>query len=382
VKIGIVCYPTLGGSGIVATELGHVLAACGHQVHFITYEVPFRLAIDNKNIFFHKVEINQYELFKYPDYALPLAVSIASVSEQYDLDIVHVHYAIPHATSAFLAKQILGKEKPTIITTLHGTDISLVGRNPSYHRIVKHSIEHSCGVTAVSESLRKQTIDLFDIQVPIEVIHNFVIRKKGVLESKELREQFVTQEEKLLLHASNFRRVKRPKDVLSIFLKIRKYVKCKLLFLGKGEEILSLRQQINHLGINNEVFFLGENREIDPYVAIADLLLLPSSLESFGLVALEAMAYGVPVIATNIGGIPEVVENEKTGFLSRPKDIVSMAKNAVDLLTQKDLYDRMSQAAKKRAKMYFSKEKILSQYLAFYEKSTRKKAVYPVNPRL
>lgn len=368
-KIGIVCYPTLGGSGVVATELGHVLAARGHQVHFITYEIPFRLRINDKNIFFHQVEINRYDLFKYPDYALPLAVKMASVSKKYDLDILHVHYAIPHATSAYLAKQILGSSKPAVITTLHGTDITLVGRDPAYYQVVKYSIEHSDGVTAVSDNLQQQTIDYFKIGKPIEVIHNFFIPRRELIGKKPLRDQFIQGDEKLLIHASNFRSVKRPEDVVQIFLKVRKKVKCKLLFLGTGAGIEGVRQLVHDHNIESEVFFLGENREIDPYVASADLMLLPSSQESFGLVALEAMSYGVPVIATRVGGVPEVIEHGKTGYLSEPGDISTMANYAIELLSDPDGYQNMSRAAQKRAMEQFCVSKILPEYVAFYEKT-------------
>lgn len=365
-KIGIVCYPTLGGSGVLATELGHVLASLGHQVHFITYELPFRLRINEKNIFFHQVEINRYDLFKYPDYALPLAVKIASISKEYDLDILHVHYAIPHATSAFLAKQIIGRERPHVITTLHGTDITLVGRDPAYFEIVRYSIENSTGVTAVSENLRCQTKNYFKLEKPIEVIYNFFSPKSELMGKKPLRSEFVDNE-KLLIHVSNFRSVKRPEDVILIFREVKKVLPVKLLLLGNGEGIESAHQLVRYHRLQGDVIFLGESREIDSYVASADLLLLPSSQESFGLVALEAMAYGVPVIATNIGGLPEVVLHGKTGYLSTPGDINSMGKNALKLLTDEKLYQLFSQAAKLRAKKYFSAEKIVSEYVNFYK---------------
>jgi N-acetyl-alpha-D-glucosaminyl L-malate synthase BshA len=368
-KIGIVCYPTLGGSGVVATELGHALASSGHQVHFITYEVPFRLRIDEKNIFFHQVEINRYDLFKYPDYALPLAVKMACVSEEFDLDVLHVHYAIPHATSAFLAKQILGKKKPVVITTLHGTDITLVGRDPGYYQIVKHSIENSDGVTAVSENLQEQTVDHFKIEKPIEVIYNFFTPRRDILGKKPLRSAFVKNDEKLLIHSSNFRSVKRPGDVVGIFLEVRKHLKCKLLFLGTGAGIEEIREMVHENNVEKEVFFLGESRKIDKFVASADLYLLPSAQESFGLSALEAMAYGVPVISTKVGGIPEVVIDGETGYLSCPGDIKDMSKNAIKLLTNPELHQKMGCAAQKRAHESFSVSKILPQYLDYYTKT-------------
>lgn len=367
-KIGIVCYPTLGGSGVVATELGHALASSGHQVHFIAYEVPFRLRFDEHNIFFHQVEINRYDLFKYPSYGLPLAVTMATVSEEYDLDILHVHYAIPHATSAFLAKQILGKNKPAVITTLHGTDITVVGRDPAYFKIVKHSIEHSDGVTAVSENLKQQTKDYFHTDKPIEVIYNFFTPRRDILGKKPCRHLFVKDDEKLLIHSSNFRSVKRPEDAVSIFLELRKHLKCKLLFLGTGAGIEEIREIVKENRVETEVKFLGENKNVDVYIASADLLLQPSSQESFGLSALEGMAYGVPVIATTVGGIPEVVIDGETGYLSAPGDVDSMAKNALKLLTDPELYQKMCEAGRKRTRDHFSVSTILSQYVNFYKK--------------
>jgi len=367
VKIGIVCYPTIGGSGIVATELGHRLAAAGHEVHFISYEWPFRLMNHHRNIFFHQVDITRYDLFKYPDYALPLAVKIVYISKKYALDILHVHYAIPHATSAYLAKQILGKAKPAVITTLHGTDITLVGRDPSYFEIVKYSIEHSDGVTAVSDNLRKQTQSYFRIRKPIEVIHNFFMPSDDLLGHKPLRDKFAAPGEKLLIHVSNFRSVKRPEDVVRIFLGVKKQLKAKLLFLGTGAGIEGVRQLVSDCQLEEDVFFQGAERQADAYMTSSDLLILPSSQESFGLAALEAMAYGVPVIATNMGGLPEVVVHGETGFLAPVGDIDQMVNRALQLLTDKELYSMMSQQGKVRAREKFSASQILPRYLAFYQ---------------
>lgn len=364
----MVCYPTLGGSGVVATELGHHLAAQGHEVHFITYEVPFRLSLDEPNIFFHEVEINRYDLFKYPDYALPLAVQMACVAKECHLDIIHVHYAIPHATSAFLAKQILHKRKPAVITTLHGTDITLVGQDPSYHNVVKLCIEKSDGITAVSQSLKKQTIDSFQIHKPIEVIYNFVIPQKELIGKKPLRHLFVKGDEKLLIHSSNFRRVKRVDDVIAIFMKVKKEIPCKLLLLGSGEELSSIRKLVDHHHLNRSVFFLGKNREVDPYIASADLFLLPSSQESFGLAALEAMSYGLPVVATDVGGIPEVIVHGETGYMAPCCDVDLMAKYAIKILSDPSLYSQMSKNAMQRAHEKFCVTNILPQYIAYYEK--------------
>lgn len=366
-KIGIVCYPSLGGSGVVATELGHVLASKGHQVHFITYEVPFRLRIDEKNIFFHQVEINRYDLFKYPDYALPLAVKIASISKKYDLDILHVHYAIPHATSAYLAKQILGDKSPRVITTLHGTDITLVGRDPAYFEIVKYSIEHSDAVTSVSESLRRDTVEWFGIQKPIEVIHNFFIPRRGCIGKQPLREQFVSGEEKLVIHASNFRSVKRPEDVVRIFQRIRSKIPSKLLLMGTGEGIEAVRHLVKSEGLENDVYFKGKERNIDQYVASSDLMLLPSSQESFGLAALEAMSYGVPVIATQVGGLPELIEHGESGFLAPVGHVETMGDMATDLLSNPNLYEKISTGSQQRARGRFCISEIYPKYLSVYE---------------
>lgn len=367
-KIGIVCYPTVGGSGVVATELGHELAALGHEVHFITYEIPFRLRLEEKNIFFHEVEINQYDLFKYPDYALTLAVKIATVAKWHELDILHVHYAIPHATSAYLAKQILGSKKPAVITTLHGTDITLVGRDPAYFQIVKFSIEQSCGVTAVSHNLAQQTHNYFGIKKEIEVIHNFFIPRQDLIGKKNLRNQFVSGEEKLLFHSSNFRSVKRVQDVLAIFFEVRKKVPCKLVLMGSGQGVEDIRNRVLAQGMSEEVFFLGSSRDIDPFVASADLFLLPSSQESFGLAALEAMAYGIPVVASDVGGIPELIENGKSGLLAPVGDVAAMSAYAIELLTNPNLHRAIGEGGRKRAKELFCVTKILPQYVAFYEK--------------
>lgn len=366
-RIGIACYPTVGGSGVVATELGHALADRGHEVHFITYEMPFRLRADHPQIHFHEVEIHAYELFKYPDYALTLAVKLAEVSKECNLDILHVHYAIPHATSAYLAKQILGTKSPAVITTLHGTDITLVGRDSSYFEIVRFSMAQSDGVTAVSKSLKQETQDYFQIDKPIQVIHNFFQPRPEILGTKPLRDAFVTKNEKLLLHSSNFRRVKRAEDVVHIFHLVREQVKSKLLLLGSGSGFESVKNLVRDYDLGKDVIFLGQSRYVDPYVASADLFLLPSSQESFGLAALEAMAYGVPVIASDVGGLPEVVVHGETGYLAPVGDVMTMATYAVQLLQDPALYTRMSRASTAHVQEHFSAEKIVPQYESFYE---------------
>ena len=352
----------------MATELGHELAMRGHEVHFITYEIPFRLRLEEQNIYFHEVEINQYELFKYPDYALTLAVEIAAVAKRHDLDILHVHYAIPHATSAYLAKQILGRKKPVVITTLHGTDITLVGRDPAYFQMVKFSIEKSCGVTAVSQSLAEQTHRYFGISKPIEVIYNFFIPKPELVGKKPLHCHFAVNGEKLLLHSSNFRPVKRPEDVVLIFKEVHKHIKSKLLFLGVGKGIEEVRRLVEKEGLTEDVYFWGTSRNIDPYMASADLFLLPSAQESFGLAALEAMSYGVPVIASDVGGLPELIEHGKTGYLAPVGDVQQMAAYAVQILSDREAYHKMSEAAQKCACEKFCTFHIIPQYEAYYQK--------------
>lgn len=365
-KIGIVCYPTLGGSGIVATELGHALAEKGFEIHFIAYQIPFRLHLERENIFFHEVGINQYDLFQYPDYAITLAVKIAEVVKEYQIDILHVHYAIPHAASAFLAKQLLEKHKIAVVTTLHGTDITLVGRDPAYFEMVKFSIEKSDGITAVSNNLKEQTCQYFGIHRDIQVIYNFFNPRPELIGKKNLRCQFVKPEEKLILHSSNFRYVKRVPDVIHIFEKLRKKIPAKLVLLGHGSGVDEIRDLVNSLGLQKEVFFLGKSRDVDLYVSSADLFLLPSAHESFGLSALEAMAYGVPVIASDTGGIPEVVLNGVTGYLSPIGNVHQMADHALHILTHPDEYERMSKACMERATNHFSVEKILPQYVQYY----------------
>lgn len=367
-RIGIVCYPTVGGSGVVATELGHALVARGHEIHFIAYDIPFRLQIENPKIHFHCVPINDYELFQYPDYALPLAVKISEVSIENSLDILHVHYAIPHATSAYLSRQLLKEKSPAIITTLHGTDITLVGRDPGYHDIVKFSIEQSDIITAVSNNLKNETIKHFKIKKDINVIYNFFLPQKSILGHKPLRNNYVKEDEKLLVHSSNLRPLKRVEDVIRIFNEVRKEVPSKLLIVGHGLGIANLKKLVAELNINSEVYFVGKTMTVDPYVASGDLFLLPSSHESFGLAALEAMAYGVPTVASNVGGLPELITHGKTGFLAPCGDIKTMAQYAIHLLKDEKQYNQMSQECIKRAAENFCAEKIVPQYEACYNR--------------
>lgn len=370
-KIGIVCYPTLGGSGVVATELGHALAEKGYEVHFIAYEIPFRLHLERKNIFFHEVGINQYDLFQYPDYAITLAVKIAEVVKEYGIELLHVHYAIPHATSAFLAKQLLRDQNITVVTTLHGTDITLVGRDPSYFEMVKFSIEKSDGVTAVSKNLKEQTSQYFHVHRDIEVIYNFFKPREDLIGTKPLKERFAPNGEKLLLHSSNFRYVKRVPDVVRVFAEVRKKMPAKLLLLGHGNGIEEIKDIVGDLGIQKDVCFLGKSRDVDLYVCSCDLFLLPSAHESFGLAALEAMAYGVPTVASKTGGLPEVILDNVTGSLAPIGDVNRMAEEAVHILSNPSIYQSMSEACVKRAAEHFSVEKILLQYEEYYQKCLR-----------
>lgn len=365
-KIGIVCYPTIGGSGILATELGHELALRGHEIHFITYDIPFRLRLDQGNIYFHEVSISHYDLFKYPDYALSLAVKIAAVAKQYQLDLLHVHYAFPHAASAFLAKQLLEKQRLLVVTTLHGTDITLVGREPNYFQLVKFSIVKSDGITAVSHALKKQICEQFHICDHVEVIHNFFEPKADLVGKKPFRHLFVSEKQKLLVHASNYRPVKRPKDLFHIFHYVRQALDCKLLLIGTGNGMEEIRQLAIDKKMEQDVIFLGKSLDIDPYVASADLFLLPSELESFGLAALEAMAYGLPVVASDIGGIPELVEHGKTGYLAPIGAIKEMGEYAIELLSDSEKYRAFSLAARHRAASAFSRERIVPLYETFY----------------
>ena len=350
-KIGIACYPSVGGSGVVATELGHQLALKGHEVHFITYAIPFRLRLQEENVHFHEVEVNRYDLFEYPDYALTLAVKMAQVARDHDLDILHAHYAIPHATSAFLAREMIGSRKPRLITTLHGTDITLIGREPAFHPIVQLSLQKSDQVTAVSQSLKEETLDHFDC--PIQVIPNFFVPQKV----PDIRNQFVSGEEKLIVHASNFRPVKRIPDVLEIFNQIRASMAAKLLLIGDGPE----------LQMTEDTIHIGSVQEIDPYLKAADLNLLPSDRESFGMVALEAMAYGTPTVGTLAGGLPELIEDGISGILEGVGERAKMSQRAIALLQDQAAYQAMAQAAVARSKA-FSAEKVVSQYEELYRK--------------
>ena len=369
-KIGIICYPTYGGSGVVATELGKALAGVGHEVHFITYTQPPRLDFFSENIFYHEVSVASYPLFEYLPYESALASKMVDVTVNEQLDLIHVHYAIPHASAAYLAKQILkykGIHVP-VITTLHGTDITLVGRDPSFEPVVTFSINESDGVTAVSESLRDDTYSSFEILSNIEVIPNFIDLNRFQKQPKDhFKAAICPHGEKLLMHTSHFRKVKRIDDIIQVFAKVQKQVPSKLLLVGDGPERSGIEALCRDLGVSADVRFLGKLDTIEEALSLADLFFLTSEKESFGLAALEAMACEVPVISSNAGGIPEVNIHGVTGFVSEIGDIDDMVANTVQILTDEGLHTQMKANALARAKD-FSLEKILPMYERYYEK--------------
>ena len=376
-RIGIVCYPTFGGSGVLATELGKALADKGHQVHFITYQQPVRLSEFNANIFYHEVRVPTYPLFDYPPYETALSSTMVDVIVNNNIDLLHVHYAIPHASAAYMAKKILeaqGKFIP-VITTLHGTDITLVGRDKTYAPVVTFSINQSDGITAVSENLRDETFKFFKIEKEIEVIYNFVdvsrFQKKPI---DAFRRVIAPEGEKILLHASNFRKIKRVHDVVKIFAEVKKQVPSKLLFVGDGPERPEIESLSRDLGIGDDIRFVGKQEQMEEILAISDLFLLTSDYESFGLAALEAMAAGVPVISSDAGGLPEININGVTGFMSSIGDVKSMSANAIDLLSNEEKLNIFKSNAAKQA-VKFDVHKIVPQYEALYERVLMKNAV-------
>lgn len=367
-NIGIVCYPTFGGSGVVATELGRALAAKEHNVHFISYSQPARLDFFNPHVFFHEVSIYKYPLFEYVPYETILASKIVDIVKQNKLDVLHVHYAIPHASAALMAKNILieqGIDIP-IVTTLHGTDITLVGKDPTYEPVVSYSINHSDAVTAVSESLKRDTYANFHIQKQIHVIPNFIDFSRFVKQKKEhFKKAIAPQGEKILVHTSNFRKVKRVEDVIKVFAIVSKQVACKLLLIGDGPERTNIELLSREMGVDDRVTFLGKQEQIEEILSVCDLFLLTSETESFGLAALEAMACEVPVISTNTGGIPEVNIEGVTGFLSNIGDVEEMAKNALKLLKNDELLKEFKANALNKARE-FRLEAILPLYEEIY----------------
>lgn len=366
-KIAIVCYPTHGGSGVVASELALGLAERGHEIHIVSYATPFRLREFSQNVFIHEVEIGNYPLFKYPPYALSLATTLADIHEQYDLDLIHAHYAVPHAASAYLAKKVLRSEKLKVITTLHGTDITLVGADDSFRRVIKFSIEESDGVTAVSHFLRDRTMREFDVERDIRVIYNFVDTSRQKNFDDCVKERYAPQGEKILMHASNFRPVKRVSDVVRIFERVRREMPAKLLLIGEGPERLFVKQLVKDLGLSDHVWFLGQQDYIEHLLSCADLFVLPTEQESFGLVALEAHACGVPVVGAHTGGLPEVVKDGETGYLLPVGEIGQMADKALTLLRDEQLHAEFGKRARERAVEHFDQKLIIPQYERFYE---------------
>lgn len=368
-NIGITCYPTYGGSGVVATELGKALALKGHQIHFISYALPFRLNHFIENIVFHEVEMSSYPLFEFSLYSLALASKMVEVVKYEKLDLLHVHYAIPHATSAYLAKQMLKDVKDLkIITTLHGTDITLAGLEPSFLPLVKFSIEESDGVTAVSRFLKEKTLTNYNIEKDIRVIHNFIdtsIYKPCV--DGICKRKIAPHGEKLLVHTSNFRQVKRVSDTIRILEKVKKEVPCKLLLIGDGPDRSECERLSRELGLYEDVKFLGKQEGLVDILTSADIFLMPSQSESFGLSALEAMACGLPVVSSSVGGLPELVSHNESGFIAEIGDIDRMAKYVVQLLTNPKKYEVFSENARNRAVEKFEINKIVPEYESYYE---------------
>jgi N-acetyl-alpha-D-glucosaminyl L-malate synthase BshA len=374
-RIGIVCYPTYGGSGVIATELGKALAERGHQIHFISYALPMRLDGFVGNVFYHEVEMASYPLFEFPLYTPALASKIVEVARFEKLDLVHAHYAIPHAISAFLAREVLGKEL-TVITTLHGTDITLVGLEPSFLPMLKFSIEASDGVTAVSRFLREKTVTNYGISKDIRVIPNFVDTEKyRRVRCDDIRGRFATWGEKVLIHVSNFRAVKRVPDVIRIFHEIRKKVSAKLLLVGDGPERSACELLVRELGIHEHVRFLGKQQELVPILSSSDLMLMPSQSESFGLSALEAMACEVPVISSSVGGLPELQVHGSTGYIAEIGDIDRMARYALELLGNETKHAMFREAARRRAVEHFDVRTIVTEYESYYTECLQGKGV-------
>ncbi len=373
-RIGIVCYPTFGGSGVLATELGKALADKGHHVHFITYQQPVRLNVFNTNIYYHEVRVPTYPLFDYPPYEIALASTMVDVIINHDLDLLHVHYAIPHASAAYMAKQIvkgkIGRSIP-IITTLHGTDITLVGKDKTYEPVVTFSINESDAITAVSENLREETFKNFPITKPIEVVTNFVdvsrFSKKPIDAFKKV---IAPNGEKILVHASNFRKVKRVNDVIKIFSEVRRYMPAKLLMVGDGPERSATEELARELGVMEDIRFVGKQEQMEEILVVSDLFLLPSEYESFGLAALEAMAARNVVISTNAGGLPEINVQGKTGFMANVGDVSAMSDFAVSILKNEERLEQMKEAAYKHA-LTFDISNIIPHYENIYKRYCR-----------
>jgi len=372
-KIGMVCYPTYGGSGVIATELGKALAERGHQIHFISYAMPMRLDGYLGNVFYHEVEMASYPLFEFPLYTPALASKIVEVCRFEKLDLIHAHYAIPHAISAFIAREVLNK-RLKFITTLHGTDITLVGLEPSYLPVMKFSIEQSDGVTAVSRFLREKTTTNYGIDKDIRVIPNFVDTEKYQrIRCDDVRGRFAPWGEKIVVHVSNFRAVKRVPDVVRIFSEIRKKVPSKLVLAGDGPDRSACELLVRDLHLQDHVRFLGKQQELVPILSSSDLMLMPSQSESFGLSALEAMACEVPVVSSSVGGLPELQVHGETGYIAEIGDIDRMSRYANELLTNETKHAMFRAAARKRAVEHFDVRKIVTQYEEYYQECMTKK---------
>jgi L-malate glycosyltransferase len=368
-RIGITCYPTYGGSGVVATELGMELAAREHEVHFISYAMPIRLSGPTERIWFHEVEVTSYPLFDHPPYTLALATKMAEVAEEASLDLLHVHYAIPHSVSALLARMMAAPRRLPFITTLHGTDITLVGNDRSYLPITRFSIEQSDGVTAISNYLRDRTLQEFEIKRPIEVIPNFVNCDLYQRSNDAVaRARWAPEGEPILMHLSNFRPVKRITDVIEIFALVREKIPAKLVLIGDGPDRGAAEYIVRRKRLSKDVFFLGKQDRVQEKLGLADLFLLPSDSESFGLAALEAMACEVPVVATNVGGIPEVVTHGLDGYLFEPRDVPTGAKYALEILTRPDRGRMMGEMARANARRKYCSNDIIPLYESYYEK--------------
>jgi N-acetyl-alpha-D-glucosaminyl L-malate synthase BshA len=370
-KIGITCYPTYGGSGVVATELGKALAQRDHEIHFISSSIPFRLSHVAGNIFFHEVNVQSYPLFEYPPYTLSLTSKMVDISKHAGLDVMHVHYAIPHAASAVMARSMLAKEglHVPVVTTLHGTDITLIGQDPSFAPVVTWSINASDGVTAVSDYLRKETYEHFDVSNGIEVIPNFIDTDRFKRQNKEhFKQALCPNGEKVIVHVSNFRPVKNAKQVVEIFSRLRTDddLPVKLLLVGDGPDRVPAEREARELGVYDDVRFLGKQDPVEEILSIADVFLMPSGSETFGLAALEAMACEVPVVASHVGGLPELIVDEETGYLCELDDVDAFHRRTRALLTDDDLHARMSAASRQRAEDAFDINKIVPMYEEYY----------------
>ncbi len=367
-KIGIICYPTFGGSGVIATELGKSLSERGHEVHFICYNLPARLTTSAKNIYFHLVDVVSYPLFKFPPYTIALASKTAEVIEKYKLELIHAHYAVPHSTSAHLAQQVVGNKSVKIITTLHGTDIRLVGLDPSYFRVTKYAIENNNGLTAVSQYLAKVTKDEFCTNCNIRVIPNFVNTARFLRQpNQSLRGHYAKPDERIITHISNFRSLKQVPDVVLTFEKIVRELPARLLLIGEGPEFDRTLELVNRLSLRQQVTFLHQLDNVQDILGISDLFLLPSEMESFGLAALEAMSCEVPVVASDVGGLPEVVEHGANGFLAPIGDIEQMSRYALQILQDKKLAEQFGARGREIAKIKFSEDTIVKMYEDYYQ---------------